>query len=168
LQQATIANMLKIRSSSTILTLLMPGYALFMLQLCYTCADAASSLSRLWKQSAHAKLLQRQPAERISAKQAALFEQSFQETAELGLCLDELLKLQLQEDNREEDIQLILEETLAARPVAMLAQLLVWLQQRPELLQLPEQAADTLAPAQESSYCKLWSGSIQGASVKLS
>jgi hypothetical protein len=132
-----------------------------MLQLCNTCAGAASGLSRLWKQSAHAKLLHRQPADRINAKHEALYNLSIDETAELGLCLDEVLKLQSQES--EACTQGLLEDTLAARPVAMLGQLLVWLQQRPELLQLPEEAAGNTAPAGEPSYCELWKASTKGA-----
>jgi hypothetical protein len=108
----------------------------------------------LWKQSTQTKLLQRPPADRISAKNRTLHEQTYHETATLGLCLDEVLQLQ-----SEESLQLaedLLQATLAARPVATLAQLLVWLQQRPELLQLPQQAAQQPGSVDESSYCTLW------------
>jgi hypothetical protein len=53
------------------------------LQACTAGAEAASALSRLWKQSAHAKLLQRPPAQKISPKHAALLQDTTREVLHL-------------------------------------------------------------------------------------
>ncbi|WIA12376.1 hypothetical protein OEZ85_012423 [Tetradesmus obliquus] len=55
-------------------------------QLCSLGTVAASSMSRLWKQSAHAKLLQRPPADRIAAKQDAVLLQTYHKSKKLKLC----------------------------------------------------------------------------------
>ncbi|WIA38403.1 hypothetical protein OEZ86_001729 [Tetradesmus obliquus] len=109
--------------------------AILAVLLCKTGTAAVSQLSRLWKQSAHAKLLQRPPADRLGAKQAAVFEQTNDAVVDLGLCVDALHLLQSQA--RAEYADEFLQAVLATRPLATLARLLVWLQQRPELLLLP-------------------------------
>jgi hypothetical protein len=145
----------------TFLTALVCRDALCLLQLSKTGADAASQLSRLWKQSAQAKLLQRPPADRISAKYEALFKQSYHETVDLGVCTDEVLRLQ-----SEDSLQLaqeFLQAILAAKPVSTLALLPVWLQQRPELLQLPQEEAQQPINIDDSRYCTLWMCCSRGA-----
>ncbi|WIA30740.1 hypothetical protein OEZ86_000807 [Tetradesmus obliquus] len=112
---------------------------------------AAALLSRLWKQSAHAKLLQRPPADNAITKHQTLFQKTQDHAVVLELCLDQVLRLQPQGDDHAEQF---LQAVLAARPVATLARLLVWLQQRPELLQLPEQAAEELTCG--LSYGTVW------------
>jgi hypothetical protein len=146
-------------------SIFLPNPKLYMpyslLQLSNRCAEASWCLSRLWKKPAHAKLLHRQPADHITAKQAELIKQSASETAALALCIQQALHLQSQE--LEEHVQEFLEATFAARPVATLAQMLVWLQQRPELLELPAVAAEeNPAPAERASYRMLWKASIKG------
>uniref|UniRef100_A0A383VES8 Uncharacterized protein n=1 Tax=Tetradesmus obliquus TaxID=3088 RepID=A0A383VES8_TETOB len=123
-------------------------------------AAAASSLSRQWKQSAQVKLLQRPPADRISAKQDALFLQTCVKAGELGQCLDEAFHLVSAESV--EHAGKVLQVTLAARPVLVLAGVVMWLQQRPELLQLPEQATEK-PPIADQRYCTLWIACSQGA-----
>jgi hypothetical protein len=138
-----------------------------VLQLCNAGKILASNLVRFWKHSAHAKLLQRPPPDRISPRQAAILGQGYQPAADLGLLSAEVVQLFSEEDDCEGHVQEFLQATFAARPVATLAQLLVWLQQRPELLRFPEVAAGKLAPDEcdfrdQSAYCFLWMAISKG------
>ncbi|WIA31961.1 hypothetical protein OEZ86_002816 [Tetradesmus obliquus] len=119
-------------------------------------AVASSLLSHLWKQSAHAKLLQRPPADHISAKQEALFQQTCDNAVELGLCSDVVLRLQQSNAGNDEHAEQFLQATLAARPISTLAGLMVWLQRQPELLRLHEQAVQQPFWDDQMSYCNLW------------
>jgi hypothetical protein len=124
------------------------------LQASETCSSAYQ-LARLWKRSAHAKLLLRPPAATISAKHIGLFQHSIQYAAaleEAALASHEQMLLQ----QVPADVQCFLQDVLASHAVATLAQLLAWLQQRPELLQLPALAADESAYSGCHSYGALW------------
>jgi hypothetical protein len=98
----------------------------------------------LWKQSAHAKLLQRPPAQKISFKQAALLQDTAQEIAILFTAIDKAAaacRVMRNHSGTHTGLR-FLDAILAARPVATLSQLLVWLQQGIALLQLPELATE--------------------------
>jgi hypothetical protein len=128
--------------------------------MCTASTDAAYALSRLWKQSAHAKLLKQPPAESHSSRHAALFSSSIQYAEDLKQQTFNAFKL-WQED-RTLNGQAFVDSMLAARPVAVLCRLLVWLQQRPELLQLPALAADEHAFVGQASHGALWLASLSG------
>jgi hypothetical protein len=116
----------------------------------------------MWKQSAHAKLLQRPPTENTNTKHAALLEQSYHEITKLSDAANGV-QLHLLLQTREADkAAALIDEVFAARAVSTLAGLLVWLQQRPELLQLPEDTASQPVSAVEYSYCGLWSRCTKG------
>jgi hypothetical protein len=119
----------------------------------------------LWKQAAHAKLLQQPPAESHSSKHAALFSNSIQYAADLQQQTVDALHL-LQNDPALVG-QAFVDCMLAARPVAVLCRLLVWLQQRPELLQLPALAADEHAFAGQANHGALWLASLSGELQRL-
>jgi hypothetical protein len=142
------------------------------LQLYSTCTEAASALSRLWKQSAHAKLLQRTPTGQVSNKQLQLFQHSSQLTRDLvhaaakthTVCVSSAEQCDIGPEQR-----LLLEHTFAAKPVAVLSKLLVWLQQQPDLLHLPALAADSSSSSSGSSggnaavcYGELWLDTTTG------
>jgi hypothetical protein len=98
----------------------------------------------LWKQSAHAKLLQRPPPQNISLKQAALLRDTGQEIDNLMTAFEKAAptwRVLLNHSSAHTGVA-FLNAVLAARPVATLSQLLVWLQQGPALLRLPELAAE--------------------------
>uniref|UniRef100_A0A383VEM1 MYND-type domain-containing protein n=1 Tax=Tetradesmus obliquus TaxID=3088 RepID=A0A383VEM1_TETOB len=78
------------------------------------------------------------------------------------LSLSELLNKLRSEAAEEhpEQVEMFLQAVLAARPLATLARLLVWLQQKPELLQLVEHAAEEPV-ADQMGYGKLWRCSTQ-------
>jgi hypothetical protein len=61
-----------------------------------------------------------------------------------------------------DELQCFLQDALASHAVATLAQLLVWLQQRPELLQLPALAADESARSSSHSHGALWLACTRG------
>jgi hypothetical protein len=88
------------------------------------------------EESAHAKLLQRPLNEHTSAKHADLFKKSIDNACYLVLCVGERHKWNSGDGGALSGPEL-LGPTLAARPVSTLARLLVWLQQRPDLLELP-------------------------------
>jgi hypothetical protein len=98
----------------------------------------------LWKQSAHAKLLQRPPAQKISPKQAVLLQDTERQITKLTTAMNQAAaSWQVTRNHSSAHAGLtFLNSVLAARPVAALAQLLVWLQQEIALLQLPELAAE--------------------------
>jgi hypothetical protein len=74
---------------------------LLQLQLHCSGADAASALSRLWKQSAHAKLLPRPPAEQTNSKHAVVLEQSFCQITKLSAASNGVLLQQLLQQTRQ-------------------------------------------------------------------
>jgi hypothetical protein len=127
--------------------------------------ECAYELARLWKQSAQAKLLQQPPAATSSAKQSTLFELSIKcaEALQFGaLTVNTVLRLQ---QKLPDDLQSFLPEVLASHAVATLAHLLVWLQQQPGLLQLPELAADEMACSGCHSHGALWLACNKGGPV---
>jgi hypothetical protein len=65
------------------------------------------------------------------------------------------------------DGQAFVDSMLATRPVAVLCRLLMWLQQRPELLQLPALAGDEHASVGQASHGALWLASISGQLQRL-
>jgi hypothetical protein len=115
----------------------------------------------LWKLSAHAKLLKQPPAATSSAKQLALFQHSIQyaDALEEAAHIAHEKLLQQQEPG---DVQCFLQDVLASRAVATLARLLVWLQQRPELLQLPALAVDESACSSSYEHAALWLACSRG------
>jgi hypothetical protein len=100
-----------------------------------------------------AKLLQRPPAQKISPKQAALLQETEQQLSKLtsaakkaaAACID------VRDHTSVHPGLTFMNSVLAARPVATLSQLLVWLQQAPTLLQLPELAAQRSSAAAGSA-----------------
>uniref|UniRef100_A0A383WH82 Uncharacterized protein n=1 Tax=Tetradesmus obliquus TaxID=3088 RepID=A0A383WH82_TETOB len=123
-------------------------------EVCSKGAAAASPLSRLWKPSAQAKLLQRPPADCISDKQQKLILQTYYNAAELQRNLNNVA--QLGSENSAEHVERLLQAVLAARAVSTLARLLVWLQQRPELLQQPGEAGQQLHSGAQMTCPTLW------------
>jgi hypothetical protein len=98
----------------------------------------------LWKQSAHAKLLQRPPAQKISPKHAALLQDTTREILHLMTATNKAAAAYIDGRKHSSDHPRLryLDSLLLARPVATLCQLLVWLQQGIAVLQLPELAAE--------------------------
>ncbi|WIA32490.1 hypothetical protein OEZ86_003308 [Tetradesmus obliquus] len=132
-------------------------------ELCQAASEAASQLSRLWKQSAHTKLLQQPPTQKMSAKHAALFLQSKKHTAALehALSLAAQICADLQQQGHPQHGQDFVDRVLASKPVPTLTRLLMWLQQKPERLQLHALEAWSTSPASSSSsnhldYGILW------------
>jgi hypothetical protein len=128
--------------------------------------SSAYQLARLWKQSAHAKLL-KQPlaaASSVKLKHLGLFQHSIQYAAALEeaahVAHEQLLQQQVPAD-----VQCFLQDVLASHAVATLAQLLAWLQQRPELLQLHELAADQSACSGCHNHGALWLACNKGAPI---
>uniref|UniRef100_A0A383VH34 Uncharacterized protein n=1 Tax=Tetradesmus obliquus TaxID=3088 RepID=A0A383VH34_TETOB len=121
-------------------------------QACSLGAEAASSITRMWKQTAQFMWLQR-PIKHCSAKQALVLDKTTQATAKLKNAFDTAVSsLHLYEEHGvTQPIQKFLDCTLASHPVLTLAQLLVWLQRQPELLQLPASAAAHGSSAAEAS-----------------
>jgi hypothetical protein len=119
----------------------------------------------LWKQSAHAKLLQRPPAQKISPKQAALLQDTGHEILNLKEAMNQAAASlrAIGDDSSTQSGLTILDPILAARPVATLSQLLVWLQQGVALLRLPELAAE-LGRAADSGAAAATGGSSNGSS----
>jgi hypothetical protein len=105
-----------------------------VLQLCREVEDGGYRLSRLWKQSAHAKLLQRPPVASHNTKHAALFKETAAYAETFYMVLTSAAGLIKQ--GYEMDGVVFCDAAFAARPITMLCKLLMWLQQRPELLQL--------------------------------
>jgi hypothetical protein len=68
----------------------------------------------------------------------------------------------LQQQQVPADLQCFLQDVLASHAVATLAQLLAWLQQRPELLQLPALAAAEMACSGCHNHGALWLACNQG------
>jgi hypothetical protein len=137
---------------------------MLLLQMHDAAVSAASALSRLWKQSAHAKLLQRPPAPKLSAKHAALIQQTADLIGTLKWHAETVTAFHapLQKAGEGTGVTLrqnFLDDVLAARPVATLAKLLEWLQQQPELLQMPMLAAQEERP---TGYGRLWLACTQG------
>jgi hypothetical protein len=98
----------------------------------------------LWKQSAHAKLLQRPPAQKISQQLAALLHDTGDEIINIMTAIDKAAaacRVMCNHSRAHPGVE-FLDAVLVARPVATLSQLLVWLQQGIALLQLPELAAE--------------------------
>jgi hypothetical protein len=98
----------------------------------------------LWKQSAHAKLLQRPPAQKLSPKLAALLHDTGEEMINIMTAIDTAAaacRVIRNHSSAHPGVE-FLDAVLAARPVATLSQLLVWLQQGIALLQMPELAAE--------------------------
>jgi hypothetical protein len=120
----------------------------------------------LWKQSAHAKLLKQPPAATSSAKNSGLFQHSIQYAAALEAAAH-VAHEQLLQQQEPGDVQCFLQDVLASRAVATLARLLVWLQQQPGLLQLPELAADDVASSSSHSHGALWLTCNRGALMAL-
>jgi hypothetical protein len=119
----------------------------------------------LWKQSAHAKLLQRPPTHKTSLKQAALLQDTRQELVKLATAITKAA-ISCQSISGHSSAQpgiAFLDVVLAARPVATLSQLLVWLQQGAALLQLPELAAE-LGSATEGSAAAATDGNTSSTS----
>jgi hypothetical protein len=108
----------------------------------------------------HAKLLQQPPAESHSSKHAALFSRSIQYAARLQQQTSNAFQLWQQDSAL--DGQAFVDSMLAAHPVAVLCRLLVWLQQKPELLQLPALAADRHAFVGQANHGALWLASLTG------
>jgi hypothetical protein len=138
------------------------------LQLYSACTEAASALSRLWKQSAHAKLLQRPPTGQVSNKQLQLFQHSSQLTRDLAYAAADAHTVCVSSAEQPDigpEPRLLLEHTVAAKPVAVLSKLLVWLQQQPDLLQLPALAADSSSSSSGNAvvcYGELWLDTTTG------
>jgi hypothetical protein len=123
-------------------------------------SSSAYQLARLWKQSAHAKLLKQPPTDNITTKQSGLFQHSIQYATalEAAACNNE----QLLQQQGLSDVQCFLQDILDSHVVATLARLLVWLQQRQELLQLPELAADKSASSSCHTLGALWLACSKG------
>lgn len=145
-----------------------------LLQLCQAASEAASQLSRLWKQSAHTKLLQQPPTQKMSAKHAALFLQSKKHTAALehALSLAAQICADLQQQGHPQHGQDFVDRVLASKPVPTLTRLLMWLQQKPERLQLHALEAWSTSPASSSSsnhldYGILWMVTAGGKRIQL-
>jgi hypothetical protein len=150
----------------------------FHVQLCQRAGDAASSLSRLWKQSANAKLLQQPLAKKINNKLAALIKQSAQHMLVLEGVLSEATPFcsDLAESGYPQYGHDVVAAVLEAKAVSTIARLLVWLQQQPEMLGLhawddkddAEVAAACLSSSSSSSssvpisYGRLWLISVRG------
>jgi hypothetical protein len=153
--------------------LLLPSTA--YLQLHQQAAALATLLSRLWNQSAHAKLLHQMPARtKPSAKHNALMHDSTHCAVELHRAVDRASPLCV-ERVQQGEVQCgldFIEEVLAAKPAATLARLLVWLQQHAELLELHAQDVGFAATARGSNatrssrpsadYGQLWLHSTIG------
>lgn len=124
-------------------------------------ADAASRLISLWAQPAHAALLQQPPPAVINAELQTFLERSYSEIITLKMVMHR--ELQICSGGREVYIGAFLEGLLEARAVATLAQLLAWLQQRPELLHIAEVAAERPPPGDHTTYTLIWITSSRGA-----
>jgi hypothetical protein len=156
----------------TLFSVFCPLY--FHLQLCQRASDAASSLSRLWKQSATAKLQQQNLARKVNNKLATLLKQSAQQT----LALEEVLReaTPLCWDLRERGLQYghqVVDAVMEAKPVPTMARLVALLQLQPEMLGLQawddeddeEVAAACMSSSSSNvavSYGRLWLISVMG------
>jgi hypothetical protein len=139
-----------------------PPALAMLLQLSSQSANAASALSRLWKQSAHAKLLQRQPTDHTSIRYTDLFRSTAEHTRVLDISLATAQNLHSKDSSL--NAEGFLGCTYVARPVAMLAQLLVWLQKAPQLLQLPEERNKDVE-ADDFTSCGVWVSCNSGTST---
>jgi hypothetical protein len=142
-------------------------------------ADAAAALVSFWKQPAHAKLLRRPVPVKVTKQQVSYIYHSIDHIRDLGRAMlkAEAMRQQLQKEGLVTlSEQLLLESTFAAQPVATLARLLVWMQQRPELLHLPNldaQLASEKGRRSSSSteatvlpYTVLWQFSAKGGTFE--
>jgi hypothetical protein len=141
----------------------------FHLQLCQRASSAAYALSRLWKQSAHVKLLQQPPARKISNKLASLLIQSKQHVIDLEEALREATPIcsDLVEGCHPQYGHDLVAAVMEAKPVSTIARLLVWLQQQPELLRLHAwedngDDEDDAAAGDEAAACTSSSSSDPG------
>jgi hypothetical protein len=138
-----------------------------VLQICKASAATASQLSKLWKQPAHPKTLQQAPPQTVGSELAGLLQQTTQHVSELARLTSEawdsaVLLSQQQQEGRH-PIYAFLYVLFAATPVPTVTQLLCWLQQRPELLQLQLlAAADDGGAADTGSYSALWASCVTG------
>jgi uncharacterized membrane protein YgcG len=110
----------------------------FHLQLCNSASFAATALTRLWKQSAHVKLLQQPLARKISSKLASVLQLSAHHLVALADVLTEATPFcsDLVERGHPEYGHDLVAAVMEAKPVSTIAQLLVWLQQQPDMLRL--------------------------------
>ncbi|WIA32865.1 hypothetical protein OEZ86_006040 [Tetradesmus obliquus] len=123
-------------------------------------AAAAWRISRTWKQSGHAKLLQLQPTALPNPRRAALLA----ETMQLATQIAELRWRKLlacfshqEETTSAELARDVLQDIISSGAAATLAKLLVWLQQWLEALDLPGLAALPESTALAAgSYHGLW------------
>jgi hypothetical protein len=121
----------------------------------------------LWKQSVHAKLLRQPPAATSSAKHSGLFQHSIQYADALEEAAHVAHEQLLQQQEPDARVQCFLQDVLASHAVATLAQLLVWLQQQPGLLQLPELAVDDFASSSGHNHGALWLTCNRGGPMAL-
>ncbi|WIA12713.1 hypothetical protein OEZ85_006352 [Tetradesmus obliquus] len=140
-------------------------------KICSVSAAAASQLNKLWKQPAQVKLLQQPPPAKVNPKLAGLLQQTAQHVSQLTRLASEawdtaVLLNKQQQPWRCHPMLIFVEDLLAASPMPVLAQLLQWLQQRPELLQLQDLAAteggDGDGAGNGGSYSVLWVTCVTG------
>lgn len=134
------------------------GY-LISLQL-HRAAAAAWRISRTWKQSGHAKLLQLQPTALPNPRRAALLAETMQLATQIAeLRWGKLLACfsHQEETTSAELARDVLQDIISSGAAATLAKLLVWLQQWLEALDLPGLAALPESTALAAgSYHGLW------------
>ncbi|WIA30921.1 hypothetical protein OEZ86_000973 [Tetradesmus obliquus] len=138
-----------------------------------SCEDAAGALRCFWAQPAHAKLLAKPLPFRYNAEQLIVMYLGAQQVMNLQVAV--LEAEQTCSGMHAQGLvgpseQALLQATFTHQPVVPLARLLVWLQQRPDLLQLHKLKADISSTAANSSdtplqpYAALWYRSAMGLS----
>ncbi|WIA32516.1 hypothetical protein OEZ86_003331 [Tetradesmus obliquus] len=119
-------------------------------EVCSASADAASSLSRLWKQSAHAKLLQRPPNEHTSAKHPRLFVKTL-ETLLQHLCVC-LIHNSSSSSSSSSSSRLLLQAAEELTQSGLLQQLPHFVQQSVQLIAAAGQPLASLPPKHDSAH----------------